>query len=290
MGRDSSVKQKAARPKSQDGFSLDKAYLVAYNASSALGWGYILVIVLTHLLNLNGASDVVATQTSSTATSQLYDFLLSKLSILKTLGILSTDSLKARLPSLLQLVYSRATTAYSRIGPQTAFVQSFAILEVIHVLLGWVRSPLPTTVMQISSRLFLVWGIVEQFPEVRTNPLYASMVLAWSMTEVIRYTFYACSLLGVNSGALLYLRYSTFYVLYPLGASSEAFLIYATLPSFSSTLGWKATDYVRAVLFSIWWPGLYVMYTHMMRQRGKVIERGLVLKGERESKMEVVVL
>ena len=87
------------------------------------------------------------------------------------------------------------------------------------------------------------------------------MVLAWSVTEIIRYSFYACNLLGKNPYVLLHLRYTTFYVLYPLGASSEAFLTYATLPASSPVSGrrftgtWKLTDYARAVLFSIWWPG-----------------------------------
>ena len=44
------------------------------------------------------------------------------------------------------------------------FVQSFAILDVLHVVLGWVRAPLPTSATQVFSRLFLVWGITEQFP------------------------------------------------------------------------------------------------------------------------------
>jgi very-long-chain (3R)-3-hydroxyacyl-CoA dehydratase len=126
------------------------------------------------------------------------------------------------------------------------------------------------------------------------------MVLAWSMTEVIRYSFYACNILGKNPYVLLYLRYTTFYILYPVGASSEAFLTYATLPTSSPVPGWqswmqgmwKPMDYARAVLFAIWWPGnihffsfqpfhsspfffflsgLYVMYTYMIAQRRKVI-------------------
>ena len=99
--------------------------------------------------------------------------------------------------------------------------------------------------------------------QVCSNPLYASMVLSWSMTEVIRYSFYACGLVGKSSFALLYLRYTTFYILYPTGAFSEAFLIYATLPAYSPFPGWqswlqgmwKPTDYIRAGLFIIWWPG-----------------------------------
>lgn len=127
------------------------------------------------------------------------------------------------------------------------------------------------------------------------------MILAWSTTEVIRYSYYACGLLGYEPYALLYLRYTTFYVLYPLGASSEAFLTYATLPSSSPLPGWqswlhgmwKPTDYIRGALFIIWWPGalllhllllrhelifsgsgLYVMYTYMIAQRRKVLGTG----------------
>ena len=91
------------------------------------------------------------------------------------------------------------------------------------------------------------------------------MVLSWAMTEVVRYSFYACSLVGITTSTLLYLRYTMFYILYPTGASSEAFLIYAALPAYPPIPGWqswlhgmwKPTDYVRAVLFIIWWPSNY---------------------------------
>ncbi|KAG5650624.1 hypothetical protein H0H81_011628 [Sphagnurus paluster] len=172
-----------------------------------------------------------------------------------------------------ETLLARARTAYESTGAATRAVQSLAALEVLHVLLGWVRSPLGTTAAQVASRLFLVWGVLEQFVEVRTNPLYASMLLSWSLTEVIRYSFYACALLGHEPRALLFLRYTTFYVLYPTGASSEALLIYATLP-LSTGRAWQVLDCGRALLFGIWWPGLYVMYTYMMAQRRKVLGKG----------------
>jgi very-long-chain (3R)-3-hydroxyacyl-CoA dehydratase len=131
------------------------------------------------------------------------------------------------------------------------------------------------------------------------------MVLAWSLTEVIRYSFYATSLVSEVPYALLYLRYTTFFVLYPLGAGSEAFLIYSTLPSSSPhpvptwrswVWGiWTLSDYIRGIMFLVWWPGkysrggflclilnflfvclaaLYVLYTHMMKQRRRVLGTG----------------
>ncbi|KAF8161009.1 protein tyrosine phosphatase [Crassisporium funariophilum] len=255
-----------------------QVYLIAYNVISTLGWAYILILTLIHLFNLDGTSNSTPAPNTKTASSVL-SRLMSTLPLPKAFKGFSPTPLESRLPPYLQPAYHRAMTAFTRVGTQTAFVQSFAVLEVVHVLLGWVRSPLQTTAMQVSSRLFLVWGIAEQFPAVRSNPLYASMVLAWSATEVIRYSFYAFNLIGQNPAILLYLRYTTFYLLYPLGAGSEAFLIYATLPASSPIPGWqswlqgmwKPTDYIRAGLFAIWWPGLYVMYTYMINQRRKVL-------------------
>ncbi|KIK03521.1 hypothetical protein K443DRAFT_676696 [Laccaria amethystina LaAM-08-1] len=254
-----------------------KYYLIAYNVLSALGWAYVLIVTIVHIFNLDGGSDAIPVANATTASSTLSRFL-STIPVLRSSGIFST-SRETCLPLFLQPIYRRSTTTFARVGTQTAFVQSFAVVEVLHVLFGLVRSPLQTTVMQVSSRLFLVWGITEQFPLVHSNPLYASMVLAWSMTEVIRYCFYAANLAGYNPSSLLYLRYTTFYILYPVGASSEAFLIYATLPASSPLPGWqswlrgmwKPTDYLRAGLFAVWWPGLYIMYTYMIAQRRKVL-------------------
>src|SRR5882724_5815564 len=103
------------------------------------------------------------------------------------------------------------------------------------------------------------------------NPIYASMVLAWSMTEIIRYSFYATNLLKYEPRWLLWLRYNTFFVLYPLGAGSEAALIFSTLPSSTPPLfgsswtqkTWSGWDYGRAILFLIWWPGMQDAYCEM---------------------------
>lgn len=139
-------------------------YLILYNVISALGWGYVLALTLVHIFNLDGNSD--ALEVKKTATSVLSRFFSSWTSS-KVFKFGSPNSLNSQLPAFLQPIYHRTTTTFSRVGSATAFVQSFAILEVAHVLLRWVRSPVQTTAMQVASRLFLVWGIAEQFPEVR---------------------------------------------------------------------------------------------------------------------------
>jgi very-long-chain (3R)-3-hydroxyacyl-CoA dehydratase len=91
------------------------------------------------------------------------------------------------------------------------------------------------------------------------------MVLSWALTEVVRYTFYAASLVGWEPALLVWARYSTFFVLYPTGAGSEALVNLATLPlsiasggSWISALPlaqWDAYALLRGVLFVAWWPG-----------------------------------
>jgi len=263
-----SVKAKIANP------AFVKYYLLAYNVLSTLGWAYILLTTLVHLSNLDGKSSNVPAASSAPSTLSRF---LSSIPFFKSTTPGVSATIESRLPAYLQPLYRRSTTTYSRVGGTVAVVQTCAILEVVHVLLGWVRSPLQTTAMQVASRLWIVWGIVQQFDVARTSPLYTSAVLAWSITEVVRYSFYACSLLGYEPPILLYLRYTMFYVLYPIGAGSEAFLSYATLPfpsgipSYKSFLGWSAPEYARAGLFLIWWPSLYQLYTHMIVQRRKII-------------------
>lgn len=128
--------------------------------------------------------------------------------------------------------------------------------------------------MQVSSRFALVWGAVHLYPSVATSPAYSSMLLAWSTTEVIRYLFFALSLSGGYEPALLqWLRYSGFYVLYPVGISSELWELFLAFG-----LARKEQDVVRwgaiAVVMATYLPGAPKLYGHMMRQRRKVLGGG----------------
>ena len=45
-----------------------------------------------------------------------------------------------------------ALELWARVGTPLLYVQTAAVLEILHCLLRWVRSPLFTTVMQVRSR------------------------------------------------------------------------------------------------------------------------------------------
>ncbi|KZP11613.1 PTPLA-domain-containing protein [Athelia psychrophila] len=227
------------------------AYLIAYNLLSSLAWGHILFRLSVHML------------TAPTSTSYVA-------SIPGVAWLLPANAF-SNLPPALIPYFERASTAFGVIGEETKWVQSAAALEIVHSALGFVRSPVGTTAAQVFSRFALVWGIADRFAGARANPLYASMVFAWSLTEVIRYLFYASSLVASPPYALLWARYTTFYALYPIGAGSEAFIVFGTLPPFTALGEWGVGEWVRGAMFVIWWPSLYVLYTYMLGQRRKVL-------------------
>lgn len=128
--------------------------------------------------------------------------------------------------------------------------------------------------MQVLSRFVLVWAVVYPFPQLAASPFYSSMLLAWSLTEVIRYTYFAVSLSSAGGcpPAFTWLRYSTFTVLYPVGILSECAMIWLAAEGPAAALHELAPWVLRAVLV-LYVPGSYIMYTHMMKQRRKVLAR-----------------
>ncbi|BFZ59494.1 hypothetical protein YB2330_000505 [Saitoella coloradoensis] len=161
---------------------------------------------------------------------------------------------------------------HAHVSKFAKWTQTGALLEVLHIAFGLVRSPLITTVIQVASRILLVWGIVHPFPEsTAISPAYSSMLIAWSVTEVIRYSYYALNLLGGVPKALTWLRYNTFFILYPLGAGSEAWLVKRSLGQADA---WNPMyGYLLRAILVIYVPGFYTMFTHMIGQRRKVMKQ-----------------
>ena len=132
------------------------------------------------------------------------------------------------------------------------------------------RAPLLTTAMQVASRLLLVWPVLSLHPaETQSSVFLSSMYLAWSVTEVIRYGYFVMNLQSRGvPGWLGWLRYNTFYVLYPVGITSECVLVLkASLAPGTDDL-WK---YFFWAVLGVYVPGSYVLFTHMIAQRRKIM-------------------
>lgn len=179
------------------------------------------------------------------------------------------------------------TDVYTTVDIPLKIFQTGAVLEVIHSLTGLVRSSVATTLLQVSSRLFVVWCLLDAIQPVRTCLSLTPMVLAWSLTEIPRYFYFSIS--AWHSPVpywLTFIRYSTFLPLYPMGASSEWFTLYSSLDHiynsrlFSVTMpnrfNFAFDSYTCAILILIAYiPGLPYMYSHMLRQRRKYVTQPL---------------
>ncbi|GLC35795.1 hypothetical protein PLESTB_000495100 [Pleodorina starrii] len=224
-------------------------YLFLYNAALVLGWGYCLYLTIdTMLLNHGKTSD---------------------------------------LWKVVELPLKVSQTA--------------AIMEVIHSAIGLVRSPVAITGMQVASRLWVLWGIINLAPDQATRGALllgpkladfqpqlnlATLLAAWSITEVVRYGFFAIKeVAGSVPYAVLWLRYSTFIPLYPIGVASELTMAWLALPAIRAAHMWSVDmpnalnfgfDYFLfcLVIVASYVPGLPQLYLYMLAQRKKVLSGG----------------
>ena len=67
--------------------------------------------------------------------------------------------------------------------------------QVVHCAMGLVPAAVMTTLMQVYSRVFVVWALMEGVAGVKDNVGVLVVCYAWGVTEVIRYAYYFCSLL-----------------------------------------------------------------------------------------------
>lgn len=157
------------------------------------------------------------------------------------------------------------------VGDLLTYVQSLAVLEVVHAALGLVRSNWFTVLMQVASRLFLVWGVLKPFPTVAATPVYSVLVVAWCLAEMVRYPYYYAQLQHATPRWLEFLRYNMFIVLYPVGVGAEMILTYRALPLASYYHPTWAL--VMKLVMIIYPPALYKLYMHMLHARTKALKK-----------------
>jgi len=164
--------------------------------------------------------------------------------------------------------------------------QTAAFLEVVHAMFGLVRSNPFIVFIQIISRVFLVWGVANYIPHAQLTPGILLAVIAWSITEIIRYGYYALNLFNSSPNWLTWCRYSFFIVLYPLGVAGELITIMKAMltiysepqrSQYSILLPNKLNFgldyfYFLCVVVSAYayFPS---MYKHMLKQRSKQFQQ-----------------
>eukprot|EP00928_Gymnodinium_smaydae_P072193 TRINITY_DN555_c1_g1_i2.p2 TRINITY_DN555_c1_g1~~TRINITY_DN555_c1_g1_i2.p2 ORF type:complete len:786 (-),score=200.35 TRINITY_DN555_c1_g1_i2:78-2435(-) len=149
------------------------------------------------------------------------------------------------------LMTGRSLSTWNDLGATVTFYQNLGLMEVVHAGLGMTRSSAFMTFVQIFSRIFVVAMLNECPSYFKANDTWIPiMLMCWSLADSTRYVYYAIGTLrdlltsarGVAVAMkmmkvqsvekaddpvfgfpfpLVWLRYSLFIVLYPLGVLGE---------------------------------------------------------------------
>jgi very-long-chain (3R)-3-hydroxyacyl-CoA dehydratase len=132
--------------------------------------------------------------------------------------------------------------------------------------------------------------VVHVVPEAQTCRGFPLLLLAWEVTEIIRYSYYAVNLLNLDVAAITWLRYTLFIVLYPIGVTGELWCQIASLERIAAerifslampnAANFIFNYYVVVILIMLSYIPIFpVLYMHMFAQRKKVIGGAAIKKG-----------
>uniref|UniRef100_A0A803LCN8 Very-long-chain (3R)-3-hydroxyacyl-CoA dehydratase n=1 Tax=Chenopodium quinoa TaxID=63459 RepID=A0A803LCN8_CHEQI len=129
--------------------------------------------------------------------------------------------------------------------------------------------------MQWGGRSHYLLAIAGKIVELQTSPSIFITFVAWSISEIIRYSNYALSCIGDCPYWSIYVRYTVFIPLYPVGVAGEMWLMYQALTyikekdlykDFFSVLPFSYHTFVQVVLLC--YPLLWMkLYLHLLKQR-----------------------
>ncbi len=174
--------------------------------------------------------------------------------------------------------------------------QSAAVMEIFHALFKVVRSPVMTTFLQVFSRIMVLYGSLELGTTDVTNKSWCTqMLVAWALSEIIRYSYYVANLLLEKDkipSVMTWIRYSGFLVLYPMGISGEIACMYnglsfvqknkpytVELPNWYN-FSFSYYNFIWFALLGMYPYGSYVMYSYMLSQRKKTLGDAKKAKSE----------
>lgn len=203
---------------------------------------------------------------------------------------------------------------YDTVRPILLWAQTAAVLEIGHAFFGIVKSPVALTFFQVFSREWTLWVMLVLTPETRVAnvdaigavvnavvPSWAAarvevpikmdvnaktLCIAWGVTEVVRYLFYFFRVLNPKREppkVLVWLRYTLFLVLYPLGVASELALAHASLEPLAKSKILDVLQMPNAINVSLHGPTLMrvfmccylplwpLLFSYMLKQRRKVL-------------------
>jgi len=173
--------------------------------------------------------------------------------------------------------------------------QNAAVLEILHAATGIVPSNPVVTLQQVFSRVMVVCGVTMPTIAARNTVGLPLALLAWCITEIIRYSYYALNLVNAVPHFLVWLRYTTFIALYPIGVTGELLCLYAAQNEINKTGLWTIElpnsynfsfhyRHFLLLVMLLYIPFFPQLYLHMFSQRKKILGNGGKSKSESDKK------
>ncbi|KAL6847909.1 hypothetical protein ACP4OV_022037 [Aristida adscensionis] len=188
------------------------------------------------------------------------------------------------------LLGSAHETVYAAIERPLLLAQTAASLELLHcVTVNGEVSTLRNLSTTCRKVVYYMGYFVEFSRGTHSHFLVIPLALSWSIAETIRYSFFGLKeAFGVAPSWLLWLRYNTFVVLYPVGLISEVGLYFVALPYMKSYLQTSKTYslrvgnfsfnlfYASTVAIALYIPGFPHNYRYMRGRREKVLSKAKI--------------
>lgn len=134
-------------------------------------------------------------------------------------------------------------------------IQSFYLIEILNIFFGASKAKIFPTLLQLSSRLFVIWPIC--FSYNYTHVTVHLMLISWFISDTMRYFFYLS-----RNKILKFLRYNLFIVLYPIGTFCEIILVSRT-----ENVATGLFKYFLRVIMLFYIPGFIFLFFHMLKRR-----------------------
>lgn len=111
---------------------------------------------------------------------------------------------------------------------------------------------------------------------------FTTLTTAWGIADMIRYSYYAFKEAGLNPYISLWLRYTGFIILYPVGVASELSMVYLAYDTIKQeklmTLEMPNPYNISFIYYLVinfivlmYAPGFYSLYTYMLKARKKYL-------------------
>jgi len=164
-----------------------------------------------------------------------------------------------------------------------------SLMETLHAAIGVVRGAPASALLQWTGRANVLYAVILAIPEIKGGVPAGMMLVAWALSEVIRYPWYVAQLTGTCPFWLTWMRYTMFIPLYPIGVIGEIVSIYNALPTLEKdrmycialpnawNFGFDYAVFMRIILLLyplLWWQ----LFSMLLRQRRKRLPGALTKK------------